>query len=60
MGSFAIDTLKGVFAFPCIVSSFLDRTTACGEQVMILGLMGLAASGASLMIDATPGSAVSP
>jgi hypothetical protein len=60
MGSLTIDALQGVFTFPCIISSFLDRTTACGEQVVILGLMGLTASGASLMVNATPGSAVGP
>jgi hypothetical protein len=60
MGSFAVDTFQGMGAYTCIISGFLDRTTACGEQVMILGLMGLTASGALLVIDVAPGSTVGP
>jgi hypothetical protein len=60
VGSLAVDTFEWMGAYTCIISGFLDRATACGEQVVILGLMGLTASGASLVIDAAPGSAVGP
>jgi hypothetical protein len=60
VGSLAVDTFEWMGAYTCIISSFLDCTTACGKQVVVLGLVGLTASGASLVVDATPGSAVSP
>jgi hypothetical protein len=60
MSSLAVDAFQGMRAYTCIVSGFLYRSAASCEEIVILGLVGLTASGASLVIDATPGSAVSP
>jgi len=60
VSSLAVDTFEHVSAYTCVISRFLDRTTACGEQVVVLGLMRLTASGTLLVIDAAPGSSMSP
>jgi hypothetical protein len=60
VGSFAVDTFQGMHAFTCIVSGFLYRSATSCKEIVILGLMGLTASGALLVIDAAPGSSVSP
>jgi hypothetical protein len=60
MSSLAVDAFQGMRAYTCVVSSFLYRSTTSCEEIMILGLVRLTASGASLVIDATPGRAVSP
>jgi hypothetical protein len=31
MGSLAVDTFQGMSTYTCIISSFLDHTTACGK-----------------------------
>ena len=56
----AIDALYLVLALSCPVLLLPCRSATCSEQGVILGHVGLAASGAQLMAEATPGSTMVP